>query len=198
MTENRRLMMFVLIALGIHVLVLVQMRGPRTFVSFPAPPLVLRWAPPTQERIVEEPPGVVETRLPDKRPVRLAQSSPKLASSSRQPGPGDPDGAKTREAGEPAYPTHRDAVELIESAREIVHKMVRESAHREGSRVQDERSFQPELDRALKKTGAGEVRMAGGLIRVTTPSGRVYCMQAPPDFARGGLADVTSVPTNCP
>lgn len=89
--------------------------------------------------------------------------------------------------------------ELIESARTLA----RSVAHEQGKSRQPgdalrERPFLPELDRALAKHSAGETRLANGLIRVTTASGTTYCLQPPPDFARGGPADMLSVPTTCP
>lgn len=56
----------------------------------------------------------------------------------------------------------------------------------------------PALDRALRNAEAGEERLAGGLIRITTKSGRIYCLKPPPDMARDGPVAMQSTPTNCP
>ena len=56
----------------------------------------------------------------------------------------------------------------------------------------------PRLDRALRREAPGERHYVDGLIKMVTPSGRVYCLKPPPEFARGGPTEALAVPTNCP
>ncbi len=61
-----------------------------------------------------------------------------------------------------------------------------------------DRAVLPELDRALRKRPAGEERLGGGILRITTESGRVYCLKPPSDLVRDGPVEPLAVPTNCP
>jgi hypothetical protein len=56
----------------------------------------------------------------------------------------------------------------------------------------------PELDRALRKRSTGEERLGDGILRITTESGRVYCLKPPSDVVRDGPVEPLVVPTNCP
>jgi hypothetical protein len=56
----------------------------------------------------------------------------------------------------------------------------------------------PQIEHALKRQSPGEYPLSNGLIRVVSASGQSYCLQPPPDFARGGPVEPTSVPTTCP
>lgn len=56
----------------------------------------------------------------------------------------------------------------------------------------------PELERNLRKCSVGEERLGGGILRITTESGRVYCLKPPADFVRDGPVEALAVPTNCP
>lgn len=56
----------------------------------------------------------------------------------------------------------------------------------------------PVLDEALSRPAPGEQRLANGLLKVVSTSGRVYCLQVPSPSMGGGLVPVLSVPTNCP
>lgn len=91
------------------------------------------------------------------------------------------------------------AARLIESAHGLARQMVREETGRErGKSLPEDRPFLPQLDRALRKASASETQLAGGIVKITTESGRSYCFYSPPDTGRGGLADMPAVPSTCP
>ncbi len=105
-----------------------------------------------------------------------------------------------RDSAPPPSPQPRlDIAALLLSARAIAREeQARESPPFGGIARPQDRPVLPALDRALKREPPGEHYLGGGLTRVVTTSGRVYCLQAPPDFARGGPVEALAVPTNCP
>lgn len=92
--------------------------------------------------------------------------------------------------------------ELLDSAHGIVRQMARETAAQAHKPDQDagrERPVLAPLDRSLnRKAAAGETRLANGILRIRTASGREYCLQPPPGYAAGGPVEALSIPTNCP
>jgi hypothetical protein len=82
--------------------------------------------------------------------------------------------AIARETTGPAKPTANDADALLD------------------------RPFLPQLDHALRREAPSERHLANGLIRIVSADGRIYCLQTPPEFARGGPVEMLMVPTNCP
>lgn len=92
-----------------------------------------------------------------------------------------------------------DLDRLTGSAREVVREeALRGEVPAAGEAHSADRPILPALDRALRRESPGVRRLAGGLIRVVSESGTVYCLQEPPSYARGGPAELPAVPTTCP
>jgi hypothetical protein len=89
--------------------------------------------------------------------------------------------------------------DLLASARAIGRETARSEIwpSQDAGAVED-RPILPQLDRTLRREAAGERRLGNGLVRIVSASGRIYCLQAPPDFARDGPVAMVSVPTTCP
>ncbi|WP_035382975.1 hypothetical protein [Ferriphaselus sp. R-1] len=81
--------------------------------------------------------------------------------------------------------------------RETSHAAVLEAA-REAEHTQQAQEHTPlaELMRALQQPHS-ESRLANGLLKITTESGRSLCYQPPPAFARD-LSGLYGIPTTCP
>lgn len=200
-----RLAAFLLASLVFHVTVLILARPiSRTILPERAnmPLEVVSLGPP---RADPPPPAPV--------PFAAREVRPSLATSGQSAIPTEveeqaPSQSAQKDATPPPasvpVPAHRqsarlDTATLLTNA----HAMARERLARDlrlpsDNPMPEERPFLPGLDRALKREPPGERYLGNGLTRVVTPSGRDYCLQAPPDFARGGPAVLLSVPTNCP
>lgn len=151
--------------------------------------------------------------------LHLTSAAPEIESGIGQRGAGQPKAIRNRRA-VPAVPEaatsgggERMAVEtdasgnfsspatsrLIESARNIARKVAREQdGDRRQNGLSEDRPTLPALDRALRKAPAGEMRFAGGALRIAHESGVSYCLQAVPEYAKGGLVEPLSVPGTCP
>lgn len=197
--EDRRLAVCLFVALLLHLLAFGLIGSPGKSSPLSARPLVVRWASPPPSRIAEEPDVAVGSDSSGKRPGVISRSD-------RQPRPGpspsDADGTAIEPPPAMGHPVDRQppaAVELMDSARATIREMAREQArHQPGNAMHEDRPVLAGLDRVLRKAKAGEERLADGLIRITTESGRVYCLKPPPDFARDGPVAMLSAPTNCP
>lgn len=94
---------------------------------------------------------------------------------------------------------HSGSAELMESSQNVIREMAREQeSGSRGISMLEERPALPALDRALKKASVGEKYLGNGIVQITTKSGTIYCLQAHPDFTRGGPVDMLSIPTTCP
>lgn len=197
--EYRRLAVCVLAALALHLLIFGLMEPPRKSGPIPVPSLILQWVPLPSDRIAARPDVASKMGLPGNRPARSIRNN---RGNLSVPSQFVADGTimeKPRATGNTVYLPYRDSADLIESAGKIARNVARAPEERQqGNGALHERPFLPKLDRALRKGNAGEMRFTNGLIKITTESGRVYCLQSPPDFARGGPVDMLSVPTNCP
>jgi len=96
---------------------------------------------------------------------------------------------------------------LIESARTLAHEVGRAGDRpgmfprrntKDGAVPLEEKAVLPKLAAAMNKASAREERLQGGLVRITTGDGKVYCLRMPPDFAAGGPIVPLAVPTTCP
>lgn len=200
--QDKRVAVALLVALGFHLLMFGFMGSPRK--SFPpaASPLIVHWvrgvsAPPRQ--LPPEPDRAADRSASGRRPQEIDRRDRQVhrapmsfaADSAASDTPTATNDRVARQG--PA------AAELIESARTIAREMAHEHTKGQAANaMQADRPFLPVLDRALRKAEVGEERLASGMVRITTKSGRVYCLAPPPDMARDGPVAMLSTPTNCP
>lgn len=92
-----------------------------------------------------------------------------------------------------------NAAQLLESARRVIREEAK-SAGRGAAmgNAHPADSAETSLAKALRAPSAGEKHMDGGLVKITTVFGTVYCLKAPPDYLRDGPAEAISVPATCP
>jgi len=129
--------------------------------------------------------------------IRSGRATRSAASDNARDGTGQRQIFEANDSGRSPIPS---ASELIGSARVVARETGRQQdGDRRRNEPGEDRPFLPELDRALRKTAPGEKRFAGGTIKITTPTGRVYCLPLPPEYARGGgMVEALSVPSTCP
>ncbi|MDD5365691.1 MAG: hypothetical protein PHR30_10150 [Gallionellaceae bacterium] len=123
------------------------------------------------------------------------------ASSPDTPGAEKTSSAPAADISFTAPPPRRrnlSTAEILELAREIARQSPSEAMPPDRSVLPEDRAILPGLDRALRRKTPGERRYADGMIKMVTPSGQVYCLKPPPEFARDGPAEALAVPTNCP
>ncbi|WP_139379585.1 hypothetical protein [Zoogloea sp. LCSB751] len=213
----RRLGPYLLVAALLHGLAGLGLRLPDPAGTQVPPPLRLSWSKPPSPAVVplrqqpsESSPEPVSTSgsrnlrgavaIAPARVPRVAIPEPPAPAAVTPPNPSAP-------AVEPVRaPAGAD---LLEGARRMARDIGREAAREggvSGSAVAVvratpsavDRAVLPELDRALRKRPAGEERLGGGILRITTESGRVYCLKPPSDLVRDGPVEPLAVPTNCP
>lgn len=188
-TEYRRLVACASLALAIHLLAFGLIKPGFAPAPIAVPSRVLQWVFPA------EPEPAAASASSAERPARIAhrgRSDPGAPSrSDAEPANTEKPSATVRAVPLP----NRGAAELIESARAIARETGREHETRPSDNgMQTDRPLLPALDRKLTRPKAGEDRRADGLTCITTASGQAYCLQPPPDFARGGPAEATSIP----
>lgn len=216
----RRLAPYLLLAVLLHGVVVLGLRPPDVARKPEPPQLRLSWrvpaslasAPlPVQSAVALSSPLPEPARTPDFRGQRAAPSveavrvprvplptvSTPAVLSSPSPVP----------AVEPTRPPASG--DVLDSARRMARDIGRESV-RDGAAggvttaagggvpAVVDRTVLPELDRALRKRSAGEERLGGGILQITTESGRVYCLKPPSDLVRDGPVEPLAVPANCP
>jgi len=191
--DSARLSLFVAGALILHLILLSLVKIPPKTGSFPTQQFVFRWVrqPLDSAALAGTAPG--ESLLHD-------GASGKRQGAATMP-PSDWKGPPQEKSGheETLHAPHPSRTDLIESARKIIRQMTYEQGKQgQGASTPIDRPILPALDRALRERVAGEKRLVDGLIQITAESGRVYCLQAPPDFARGGPVEAMAVATNCP
>lgn len=200
--EAKRLAVALLLALGLHLLMFGLLGSPRKSFQPAASPLIVEWvrwasAPPRQ--LPAEPDRAAGPSASDRRPQEIDRRDKQV---HRAPMSFAADGAASDTPTAASDRVERRApaaAELIESARTIAREMAHEHTQGQAANaMQADSPFLPALDRALRKAEVGEERLASGLIRITTKSGRVYCLTPPPDMARDGPLGMMSTPTNCP
>lgn len=217
----RRLAPYLLLAVFLHGVVVLGLRLPDAAGKREPPPLRLSWrepaslasAPlPVQPAVESSRPLPEPARIPDFRGQRAAPRV-EAVRVPRVPVP-----AVSAPTVLPSLPPPAPAVEssrlpvsadLLDSARRMARDIGREgvrdgaaggmiAAAGRGVPSVVDRAALPELDRALRKRSAGEERLGGGILRITTESGRVYCLKPPSDLVRDGPVEPLAVPTNCP
>ncbi|MFA6445527.1 MAG: hypothetical protein WCV99_24595 [Sterolibacterium sp.] len=189
-----------LLALLLHLLILGLVGSCQESDAIPTHRLKLRLVPLPPGRIAERPEARMDVDASGRNAEQRIQMnsgdlSPAFVSAEAEPTLETP---RTVEFAA-AQRSHHGSTELIDAARKAVRDMVRNQGGREPRPgLEEDRPFLAALDRALRKPSPGEKRYADGLIRVTTESGKDYCLKPPPDFARGGPVELLAVPTNCP
>ncbi|MBS0348801.1 MAG: hypothetical protein JSR69_20325 [Proteobacteria bacterium] len=214
----RRLAPYLLLAVVLHVLLGLGLTLPAPALRLEPPPLRLSWRVPSPAVVAQpvRPPASQSApeRVPPSRSPRSArETAPVRVPPMIMPVPAVPlappaSAPATSVADPPRVPV---GVDLLDSARRMARDIGREAAmeSRVGSRgpaagraapapAAIERAALPELERALRKRPAGEERLGGGILRITTESGRVYCLKPPLDVVRDGPVEPLAVPTNCP
>lgn len=208
----RHLAPYLLLAVVLHGLLGLGLTLPAPASRLVPPPLRLSWRVPAPVTVVESarPTGAPESlfapeRGPLPRSPRGAQAAvpaPPMAMPVPSAPPAPPASAPVAESSRAPV-----SADLLDSARRMARDIGREAARDSalggvggagGRAVTADRAVLPELDRTLRKRPAGEERLGGGILRITTESGRVYCLKPPPDFARDGPGEALAVPTNCP
>lgn len=200
--QQHRLALAFLAALGLHLLILGLIKLPVTRIAPHEPSRVLQWIDLPIVKPQPEPvdqmnkPARPETRRGKDAPVNrenevasdMAVGEPGATTISPQP--------KT----EFTAPTRLNPLDLSATARSLAREMAREEGPVAPAQPDNptDRPILPLLDQALRKQRPGVQRFEGGLIKIISASGRVYCVQEQPNFARGGPVDPLSVPTNCP
>lgn len=196
--KERRLAVCLSVALVIHLLIFGLIKS----TPIPSPhfdsPQVLQWVSLPSGGVAAHPAAVEGASYyrPQARVTRSDRGLPSVPSKSNT---ARNDVEEPRATDYTANLPHRGSAELMESGQDVVREMVREQESRSrGNSGREDRPFLPELDRALKKASVGEKYLGNGIVQITTKSGRVYCLQAHPDFTRGGPVEMLSIPTNCP
>lgn len=196
-TQQRRLVLAFVVALGLHLLILGLIKLPVARIATPAPTMVLQWVTLPARKPRAEP--VVQTNKPARPATRQGRDAPihrenKAAEESVTPT------TVLQPKTESTAPVRLNPADLGATVRSVA----RELAHEQGAvaPAQPEnpadRPILPQLDQALGKPRPGVQRYESGLIKIVTAGGRVYCIQEQPNFARGGPAEPLSVPTTCP
>jgi hypothetical protein len=200
--QQHRLALAFLAALGLHLLILGLIKLPVAQIAPPVPSRVLQWVDLPIVKPQPEPvdqmnkPARPETRRGKDAHINrenevasdMAVGEPGATTISPQP--------KT----EFTAPTRLNPLGLSATARSLAWEMAREEGPVAPAQPDNptDRPILPLLDQALRKQRPGVQRFEGGLIQIISASGRVYCVQEQPNFARGGPVDPLSVPTNCP
>ena len=97
----------------------------------------------------------------------------------------------------PSSPPKLDTSTLMDAARAIARETVREEKTPTDPPPED-RPILPKLAKALQREATGERSLGNGLTRIVTSRGQILCIQAPPDFARGGPVEMQSMQVSCP
>lgn len=211
----RHLAPYLLLAVVLHGLLGLALTLPAPASRLELPPLRLSWRVPAPATVAQpaRPPESTQSQFaPERGPLsrsprgaQAAVPAPPMA----MPVPSAPLAPPTSAPAASVTESSRAPVsaDLLDSARRMARDIGREAA-RDGAEgglrgaggrtAAADRAVLPELDRALRKRPAGEERLGGGILRITTEAGRVYCLKPPPDFARDGPAEALAVPTNCP
>lgn len=213
---GRRLAPYLLLAASLHALLILGLKLPVPVATSVAPALHLSWrAPPVplvplpalRSDVPPETARAVAPRSQLHAPSVASSRVPRLTISELSVPAATVPSSPSAPAVEPARATA--GADLLEGARRMARDIGREAV-REGmasgsmaaagraAPTAVDRPALPELERALRKRPLGEERLGGGIQRITTESGRVYCLKVPSDFARDGPGVALAVPTNCP
>lgn len=182
--DERRVAASLAAALALHLLALLML-GPIRRPTAPAaawPAVELRWHDAPRAAVVAPVAAAAPTSTAPASALAAAVAGENLQDSSGAPA---------------AQPAAADA--LVASARRLARALPqRLTGMPPQAPPLADRPFVDALDRALRQEAAGERRLAGGIVRVVTAWGSVYCLKPPPEFARGGPLEPLAVPTTCP
>ena len=192
----KRLAVFAGVSVGVHLMLMTAIQPLHPLTLTDGPDTILQWvelpaplkdagrhsAAPLPAR--SGPPGQLRTK---------ASSQPHLTTPELQSVPAE----ATLPAPAPSSPSKLDTSTLMDAARAIARETVREEKNPTDSPPED-RPILPKLAKALQREAAGERSLGNGLTRIITSRGQILCMQAPPDFARGGPVEMQSMQVSCP
>lgn len=200
--QQQRLVLALVAALGLHLLILGLIKLPVPRITPPAPSMALQWVElPARKPRSEQ---VVPMNKPARPATRRGQDAPFDRGNKATPGKAAGVSVTQTIAPQPktefTVPAPLNPADLRATARSLAREMAREQGADAAVQQDDpaNRPILPQLDQALRKPHPGVQRYEGGLVKIITAGGRIYCMQEQPNFARGGPADALSVPTNCP
>lgn len=194
-SPTKRLAVFVGISLGLHLVLMTAIRpfhpptlpnGPDTILRWVELPAPLKDTGRHSAAPLPAPPGA-----PGQRGTRASSqhlATPELESAYAE---------ATLPTAAPSSPPKLDTSTLMDAAHAVAREMVREERNPTDSPPED-RPILPKLAKALQREAAGERSLGNGLTRIVTSRGQILCIQAPPDFARGGPVEMQSTRVNCP
>lgn len=214
--ENRRLGFSLTVAVILHLLVMVFMPWPRVipFTQPSGPRLNVRLTPVTplaeKSRVkLSKKDSVPATK--NAKPTRemlpiysRSVAKNRLDERGNMPAAADtleqPTATASSPPSIPPSPSAPSVESVFDSAKGIVRDEARRMTPSETEEIDlQDRPILPEFAKALQKQKVGETRLANGLIKIVTPSGKVRCYTPLPDIvARGGPIEPALVPTNCP
>lgn len=178
---------YLLLAVALHALLLLNLPAPRTAPTEPSQPLQVRWRRP-----LALPPAVTLTAPSDQPAQRWRQSSDAPAMPAFVPTPPITE------------PPPSSGHLLLDQARAQIRQDGRQQsayrqAHTPSFLATPARESQSALGRALQQAAPGEKHLANGIIQITTEAGTTYCLQAANDLRqRDTPMALTAVPTTCP
>lgn len=187
------------VSLGLHVLLIGAFLSASRPLRIASSSAALQWVELARLRAVTAPPLPVHTPQRQAGPpsvLGVLLNEPAALSPIKLESPTAPSMADTPE--QPS-PPGVSIVDALAQARAIA----LETTGREEPPPDDaggllDRPILPQLDHALRHEAPDERHLANGLIRIVSADGRIFCLQTPPEFARGGPVEMLMVPTNCP
>lgn len=191
----KRLAIFAGVSLGLHLMLMSAIR--------PLHPLTLPHGPDTILQWVELPPRLKDAGRHSAAPLPARPGAPgqrRTRASSQHLTTPELESAHaeaTLPAAAPSSLSKLIPTTLMDTARAVAREMVREEKNPTDSPPED-RPILPKFAKAFQREAAGERSLGNGLTRIVTSRGKILCLQAPPDFARGGPVEMQSVQVNCP
>lgn len=175
---------YLLLAIALHALLLLNLPAPQTAPTEPSQPLQVHWRRPAALS----------------PPVTLATPSDQPAQRWRQSS--DAPAMPATPVLAPTPPSNGHL--LLDQARAQIRQDGRQQsayrqAHTPSFLATPARESQSALGRALQQAAPGEKHLANGIIQITTEAGTTYCLQAANDLRqRDTPMALTAVPTTCP
>ena len=188
----KRLAVFAGVSFGLHLMLMTAIRPLHPLTLPDGPHTILQWVElPTPLRHSLAPllsrPGI------PRKPRASASSPPHLTTPELQSGPAEAHQPTTAHSSPPKL----DTSTLMDVARAIARETVREEKTPTDP-PSENRPILPKLAKALQREAAGERSLGNGLTRIVTTRGQILCIQAPPDFARGGPVETQWMQVSCP
>lgn len=192
----KRLAVFAGVSFGLHLMLMTAIRPLHTLALPDGPDTILQW--------IELPAPIKDAGRHSAAPLPARPSAPGQlrTSASSQPHLTTPEvqsvhAEATLPAPAASSPSRLDTSTLMDAARAVVRETVREEKNPTDPPPED-RPILPKLAKALQREAAGERSLGNGLTRIVTSRGQILCIQAPPDFARGGPVEMQSMQVSCP